>query len=139
MTVFNNSTPGRTPLQTMARVVFWVLATIITALALYPRLTLPEPAVTEGTTAYYNHVFAFTTLIVVGAIGWGLRRRLVGGVAVGAIALELAQTLSPGRETSLVDLLASLGGVALGCAVAYVAGLALRRIDVSATPAGPKI
>ncbi len=75
MTASNNPTPRRTPLQTRARAVFWVLAAIITTLALYPRLTLPEPAATEGTTQYYNHVLAFSTLIIVGSLTWGLRHR----------------------------------------------------------------
>ena len=138
MTASINSTPRRTSLQTPVRVVFWVLAVIITALALYPRLTMPELEATEGTMQYYNHVLAFSTLIVVGAVGWGLQRRLIGGVAIGAIALELAQTFSPGRETTLADLLASLVGVALGCVVAYLAGLVLRRTDIRAAPVGPK-
>jgi hypothetical protein len=138
MTASINSTPRRTSLQTRVCVVFWVLAAIITALALYPRLTLPEPAATEGTMQYYNHVLAFSTLIIVGAVGWGLQRRLIGCVAIGAIALELAQTFSPGRETALADLLASLAGVVIGCAVAYLAGLVLRRTDIRAAPLEPK-
>ncbi len=137
MTAFNNPTPMRTPLQSRARLLFWFLAAIITALALYPRLTLPEPAATEGVTQYYNHILAFSTLIVVGAVGWGLQRRLIGGIAIGAIALELAQTFSPGRETTLPDLIASLAGVVLGCAVAYLAGLVLHRTDFSAAPLEP--
>ena len=130
---------SRGPFQTRARLLFWVLAAIITALALYPGLTLPEPGATEGTTAYYNHVFAFTTLIVVGAIGWGLQRRLIVSVSIGAAALELAQTLSPGRETTLPDLIASLAGVVLGCAIAYLARLAFRRADFRLTPVGSKM
>jgi VanZ family protein len=102
-------------LRKAARPVFCILACVITVLALYPRLTLPEPAATEGITHSINHVIAFSTLILVGTLGWGLRRHLVLGVAAGAIVLELAQTLSPGRQTTLGDLLASLAGVALGC------------------------
>ena len=135
----SNATPRSTRLQTNARALFWALAAIITTLALYPRLTLPEPQATEGVTQYYNHVLAFSTLIIVGAIGWSLQRRLIAGVAVGAIALEFAQTFSPGRETTLADLLASLAGAVLGCAVAYLAGLVLRRTDIRAACVGPKM
>jgi len=128
MTASNNLTPRRTPLQTRARAVFWVLAAIITTLALYPRLTLPEPAATEGTTQYYNHVLAFSTLIIVGSLAWGLRRHLVAGVTAGAIGLELAQTLSPGRQMTVSDMLASLAGVAIGCALLLLLRPALRQL-----------
>ena len=100
-----------------ARGSFWVLFAIITVLALYPRLSLPEPEVTEGSTQYYNHVLAFVTLQVVGAVAWGLQRRLISGLALYAVAIELAQGLSPGRETALDDLAASLAGLAIGIAL----------------------
>lgn len=107
-----------------ARLVFWALAGAITVLALYPRLTLPEPGATEGVTHSYNHILAFTSLMLIGSLGWGLRRHLVAGVIVGAIVLELAQTLSPGRQTTLGDMAASLGGVVLGYAIARLIGMA---------------
>ena len=138
MPAFKNI-PRYTPLQTRSRVVFWVLAAIISILALYPRLTLPEPEVTQGTTQYYNHVLAFSTLTIIGAIGWSLQRRLIVGVAIGAIALELAQTFSPGRETTLPDLIASLAGVVLGCGIAYLAGLVLRRTGLPTALVGSKM
>ncbi len=105
---------------------FWILAGVVAILALYPRLTLPEPQATQGVTHYYNHVLAFSVLMVVGTVGWGLRRSLVVGVTFGAIGLELAQTLSPGRQTAMTDMLASLAGVALGCALARLLPAASR-------------
>jgi VanZ family protein len=104
----------------VTRRVFWGLVVVITVLALYPRLTLPEPELTEGVilTPFSNHVLAFVTLAIVGAIGWGLQRRLVLGLALYAVVIELVQSLSPGRETALEDLLASLGGLTVGCALA---------------------
>jgi VanZ family protein len=115
-------------LRKAARPVFCILACAITVLALYPRLTLPEPAATEGITHSINHVIAFSTLILVGTLGWGLRRHLVLGVAAGAIVLELAQTLSPGRQTTLGDLLASLAGVVIGSVLILILRLALGQI-----------
>jgi hypothetical protein len=71
------------------RLIFWGLVVVITVLALYPRLTLPEPELTEGVilTPFSNHVLAFVTLAIVGAIGWGLQRRLVLGLAVSAVVI----------------------------------------------------
>ena len=113
-----NPAPGRIEVRKAARALFWILAGNITILALYPRLTLPEPQAIQGVTPYLNHVFAFSVLMIVGTVGWGLRRSLVVGVTLGAICLELAQTLSPGRQIAISDLLASLAGVALGYALA---------------------
>lgn len=110
--------PKRTQVRKAARVLFWILAGVIAILALYPRLTLPEPQVIQGVMPYLNHVLAFSVLMVVGTVGWGLRRSLVVGVTLGAIGLELAQTFSPGRQTAMTDMLASLAGVALGYALA---------------------
>ncbi len=97
----------------------WILAGAVAILALYPRLTLPEPqAMPGGVMPYLNHVLAYSVLMVVGTVGWGLQRSLVVGVTLGAIGLELAQTLSPGRQTAMTDLLASLAGVLLGYTLA---------------------
>ena len=108
---------------------FWALAAIVGVLALYPGLTLPEPGATEGVTHSYNHILAFVTLVVVGAMAWGLGRRLVAGLAVYAIALELAQTLSPGRQTTLADLAASVAGVAIGVLLVRAVGPAMTRLS----------
>jgi len=121
-----NPTPGRIGIRKAARVSFWILAGVIAALALYPRLTLPEPQATQGVNQYYNHVLAFSVLMVVGTVGWGLRRGLVVGVTVGAIGLELAQTLSPGRQTTMPDMFASLAGVGLGYILTFLLPAVLR-------------
>ena len=121
-----NPAPKRIGIREAARALFWTLVGIIVALALYPRLTLPEPQATQGVTQYYNHVLAFSVLMVVGTVGWGLRRGLVVGVTVGAIGLELAQTLSPGRQTTMLDMFASLAGVALGYILAFLLPAVLR-------------
>ncbi len=64
--------------------------------------------------------------MIVGTIGGGLQRSLVVGVTLGAIGLELAQTLSPGRQTAMTDMLASLAGVLLGYALARLLPAASR-------------
>lgn len=48
----------------------------------------------------------------------GTAAGLVIGLIIGAIGLELAQSFSPGRQTTLPDMLASLVGLALGYATA---------------------
>jgi len=52
--------------------------------------------------------------MLVGALSWELRPALVIGLILGAIGLEFAQSLSPGRQTTLPDMLASLAGLAVG-------------------------
>lgn len=111
MTSIDHSSPRVFP---GAKWLFWALAAIVCVLALYPRLTLPEPDATEGLTHSYNHILAYMTLVIVGAVAWGLSRRLIAGLAGYAVALELAQTLSPGRQTTLADMGASLIGVVIG-------------------------
>ncbi len=110
-------TPRRIGISRSARVLFWVLVGVMAILALYPRLTLPESHATQGMTQYYSHALGFSVLMLVGAVGWGLRRNLVAGVTLGAIGLELAQIFSPGRQANLLDMLASLAGVAFGFAL----------------------
>ena len=78
------------------------------------------------------------SFVVVGAVGWGLQHKLIIGVTMGAIALELLQSFSPGRHVTFEDLLASLAGVVLGCAVAYLAGLVLRRTGLPTALVGSK-
>ena len=105
---------------------FWFLVGVMAILALYPRLTLPELQATQGMTQYYSHALGFSVLMLVGAVGWGLRRNLVVGVTLGAIGLELAQIFSPGRQANLPDMLASLAGVAFGFALICILLPALR-------------
>ena len=122
-----NPTLKRIGIHKAARALFCILAGAVTIFALYPRLTLPEPQATQGVTQYYNHVLAFSVLMIVGTVGWGLRRGLVIGVTVGAVGLELAQTFSPGRQTTMPDMLASLAGVAIGYALARLLPAALSK------------
>ncbi len=87
--------------QRRARTLFWILGVIITGLALYPRLTLPEPGLTEGVTPYVNHLLAFVTLATIGAIGRGLPWQLILGPA-----------LSRGRDRPRAEFLARARDVA---------------------------
>ncbi len=110
----------------MAGALFWVIVGVIAAIALYPQLTLPEPQATERMAQYCNHALAFSVLMLVGAVGWGLRRSLVAGVTLDAIGLEIPQIFSPGRQTTLPDILDSLAGVAFGCILAFLSLAFLR-------------
>ncbi len=123
----------------LCRRLFWLLALAIAVLALWPGLTLPEPAATQGATQYFHHVHAFLLLMLVGTAGWGLSRGLVLGVTLSAIGLELAQTLSPGRQAALADMLASLVGVALGYALARLILSAMARGAVGSTDPRPEM
>ena len=110
---------------------FWVLAGVITVLALYPALQMPELEATGENTQYLNHASAYSTLLVVGAVGWGLKRQLIVGVTMFAIFLELGQLFSPGRETTIDDMLASFAGVVLGIAIVQLSRWSARRWGLS--------
>ena len=98
---------------------FWLVSAVVSGFALYPRLTLPEPHAIAGYTQYIEHAGAFFVLTTLAAGARGMNARLALAMTLAAGALELAQMLSPGRQTSLIDFLASASGVAL--AVALVA------------------
>jgi hypothetical protein len=60
-----------------ARALFCVAAIGTLALALYPRLQLPEPHVIADYMQYGYHAIAFFVLTLLGAVSWGLNWRLV--------------------------------------------------------------
>ena len=97
----------------LAKIVFCIGLVAVIALSLLPQETLPE----TGTWDKFNHALAYAVLAVSGGIGYkGLRSLLMAGlglVVLGA-GLELAQSVTPGRDGSIADAVANLVGVALG-------------------------
>ena len=91
-------------------------AAAVAVLALYPRLQLPEPALTRGWTDLLEHGLAFLVLSVLAGLLWRPLWRVAGSLALAAAAIELLQIAIPGREVSAADLAAGLAGLALGLA-----------------------
>ena len=104
---------GRTMVRKLAKSAFFIGLVAVIALSLLPQETLPE----TGTWDKLNHALAYGLLAVSGRIGFkGLRSLLMVGlglVVLGA-GLELVQSVTPGRDGSIQDVLANLVGVALG-------------------------
>lgn len=118
---------GRVKGRRFARGLFWGCALVTASFALYPNLSLPEPRVIGGYTQYVNHFIAFAVLAFFGIWGWGMRWRLVILLGIAVLAIELAQTLSPGRQASLLDLPAGFFGVGAGLFLARLISLLAQR------------
>lgn len=97
-----------------ARIGFWAGLIVVAGLALYPDLTLPEPAATRGFTDKLYHGSGFAVLAVLAGAGWGLRARVISIIVLLAIGLELLQIFSHGRGIFLSDMVANLFGAGLG-------------------------
>jgi hypothetical protein len=75
------------------------------------------------------NVLLFVPLGAAAALRWRGARALLAGPAL-SLLVELAQTVIPGRQAALVDLLANSAGAALGVAIVHSAAL-LRRPGVT--------
>jgi VanZ family protein len=96
------------------RTAFLIVLAIVTVLALYPRLQLPDPSALQGYFDKIGHVLAFVALAFLGASAWPRQRSLIGGLVCYAVILELSQWFSAGREVHVADALANLVGLATG-------------------------
>ena len=96
------------------RTAFLIVLAIVTVLALYPRLQLPDLSALQGYFDKIGHVLAFVALAFLGASAWPRQRSLIGGLVCFAVILELSQWLSAGREVHVADALANLVGLATG-------------------------
>ena len=108
-------------MRLLLKAAFFGTAAAVAVLALYPRLQLPEPALTRGWTDLLEHGLAFLVLSALAGVLWRPLWRVAGSLALAAAAIELLQIAIPGREMSATDLAA---GLALG--LAAVALLARR-------------
>ena len=85
----------------------------------------PSPQFDFGVGPHRQHLPAYTALGVMGASGfpWAHLRIRVGlGLASLGASLNVAKTIIPGRESSLVDGGNNLIGVGLGMALALASG-----------------
>ena len=100
--------------ELIARTAFLIVLVIVTALALFPHLQLPEPSALQGYFDKVGHVLAFVALALLVAGAWPRRWSLIGGLVCYAVILELSQRFSAGREVHIADALANLVGLAIG-------------------------
>lgn len=111
-------------LRDMVRTIFQLAFLFITGLIIYlslvPRLSLPEVSYSDKV----GHLLAYFVLQLSGGIGFGratsVRIVLVFSIFLG-LGLEMAQLYVPGREASIADMIANLGGIALAVAILPVA------------------
>lgn len=109
-------------LKIFFKIVFWFLVLAITVLALYPALQMPQVDTAEAGVApdIVNHVIAFLVPTMLAGFLWRSIVLFGGSLATWAVALEIAQYVSPGREVHSEDAVASLVGVVAGCLVIVV-------------------
>lgn len=109
---------------------FWRLALllllgVVTYLALTPK---PQAPLSLGWDKL-NHLFAFTVLAAVGAMGFARAwTRLALGLLAFGVLIEILQSFTPHRSAEWRDLLADLLGIALGLAVACGTSRAAARL-----------
>ena len=109
---------------------FWAGVAAVCAASLAPQQVLPRPGVSDK----LLHLAAYFVLMAASYPAYGTRaaeRRIVAGLVVLGLALELVQTVSPLRVLSLADAAAGAAGVALAMlaarATTRIAALRRRR------------
>lgn len=107
--------------QRTLRLVFLAILLLTIALALYPELRLPEPALMRGMMDLVYHSLGFAMLAVIGGRAWPSVTGVTIGLVAGSIFLELAQYLSPGRGTHWEDILANFFGIVCGMILLFTA------------------
>lgn len=104
------------------RLGFFGTAALVAGFALFPHLTLPEPAITRGFTDKVYHVVGCALLVILAVEGWYLARRLVVLALPLAFSLEWIQTLVPGRGVHIADSVANVAGVSLALVLLMALG-----------------
>jgi VanZ family protein len=111
---------------TIARLVAWACLLAIAILSLVPGILRPHtflPGRTEHFMAYAGTGFFF----VLGYLDF--RQRIVAwvGLAIASGVFEMLQAFIPGRSASILDALASTGGLTFGLTVGLIAEAVLSR------------
>ncbi|MEM9354925.1 MAG: VanZ family protein [Pseudomonadota bacterium] len=89
------------------------MAALVSGLALFPNLTLPEPALTRGFTDKIYHFIGCALLVILAVEGWSLARRLAFLALPLAFSLEWIQAWVPGRGMHVADSVANVAGVSI--------------------------
>ncbi len=94
------------------KIVFWSGVAAVCTLSLLPQQALPRPGVSDE----LLHLTVYFVLMAVSYPAYPTRvaeRRIVAGLVVLGLALEVLQTVSPLRVMSVADAAAGAAGVAL--------------------------
>jgi VanZ family protein len=107
------------PLLQVVRLIAWSLAVLIVVLSLAP----PDMRPGTGVPHNFEHFAIFAACGVAFGLGYGQRPGLVVP-ALGAFAgaIELAQTLVPGRHARLSDFVVDAAAICIGAAAAAMVG-----------------
>jgi VanZ family protein len=126
---------SRWTVRRLLRIAFYATAALVAVLSLVPSGALPPTSIGDKV----EHVIAYAVLGLLGAASSerGVMRVILG-LAVFGVAIEMLQTFSPGRAPDPLDVVADIAGAGLGCGLAIL----LRRmtsllIDKSAGGATP--
>lgn len=96
-----------------ARFLFGTALIVLTILALYPDLVLPEFAPSGRHTDFFYHMLGFLVLATTALAATGRTAFVLISMAILAVMLELLQMFVPGRGVFVIDVIASLLGVGL--------------------------
>ena len=107
----------RARFRRLLRIAFYGASALVAALSLAPSATLPPTSIGDKV----EHVIAYAVLGLLGVASSerGVTRVILGLAAFG-IAIEMLQTLSPGRSPDPLDVAADIIGASLGCGAAIV-------------------
>ena len=130
----------RTRFRRLLQIAFWGTGALVAALSLAPSATLPPTSIGDKV----EHVIAYAVLGLLGVASSerGVTRVILGLAAFG-IAIEMLQTLSPGRSPDPIDVAADIIGAGLGCGAAIVlrrmTSLLIDKGEAGATPCRARV
>jgi VanZ family protein len=102
---------SRPLMRRLLRAGFYAAGTLVAALSLVPSAALPPASIGDK----IEHVFAYAVLGLLGAASSERSAmRVILGLAVFGIVIEMLQAFSPGRSPDLLDVLADIAGATLG-------------------------
>ena len=101
----------------LARIAFYATSALVAVLSLTPSAALPPTPIGDKV----EHAIAYAVLGLLGAASTERgATRVILGLAVFGVAIELLQAFAPGRSPELLDAVADIVGAGLGCAAAIL-------------------
>ena len=96
----------------LSRIAFCMMCVAVAVLSLLPSAALPPTSIGDKA----EHVIAYAVLGLLGAASSERSvMRVILGLAIFGLAIEMLQTFPPGRSPDPLDVVADLAGAALGC------------------------
>jgi VanZ family protein len=131
---------ARRTVRRLFRIAFYAAGALVAAASLVPSATLPPASIGDKV----EHMIAYAVLGLLGAASSerGIMR-LILGLAVFGLAIELLQSFSPGRSPDLLDLAADIAGAVVGCGLAillrHMTSLLIDKSAAGATPCRARV